>query len=173
MAFSNELPIVLIVLITLMSTAVLSLPSLGTCKIETNELSGLTRTICNAGEDLPYREFQEAGSSYKPTHLVRTVKPVSTYYTQRVNLPSTVKVGADATLRKRLCPDGRTPIMAMDPNPGGSASRIVQCISGTTISVGQEAPTFLQRNTRLARWASLRDPYIYSQKTNRPFAKNY
>lgn len=156
-----------------MSAAAFSLPSLGTCKIETNELSGLTRTVCNAGGDLSYRDFQGSGSAYQPTHLVKTVKPISTYYTQRINLPSTVKVGADASLRKRLCPDGRTPIMAMDPNPGGSASRIVQCLSGTAISVGQEAPMFLQRNTRLARWVSLRDPYIYTQKTNRPFAKNY
>jgi len=173
MAFSKEITIILIMMIALMGASAFSLPSLGTCKIETNEFSGLTRTVCNVGEDSTYRDFQETGAAYKPTHLIKTVKPINTYYTQRINLPSTVKVGADATLRKRLCPDGRTPIMTMDPNPGGSASRMVQCLSGATISVGQESPTFLQRNTRLARWASLRDPYIYTQKTNRPFAKNY
>ena len=173
MAFSRTAPLLIAIgLLILASIDAMALPSLGNCRIETNEISGLTRTICNTGELTSYSTFKKSGTSYQPEHLVRTVKPINTYYTQRINTPSTMKVGADAALKKRLCPDGKTPILATDPNPDGSVSRIVKCLSGT-IAVGQESASFLQSSTRLARWASLRDPYLYTQKTNRPFTKNY
>lgn len=166
------LPAMLVALLLLMGMESVALPTLGNCKVETNEFSGLTRTVCNMGELVPYSNFKASGGDFKPAHLIRTVRPIGSYAIQRVELPSTVKVGAEASLRNRLCPDGRTPVVGISPNPERSAARIVQCLPPNAI-VGQEGPTFIQSNTRMARWAELRDPYIYTQKQNRPFSKNY
>lgn len=165
MVFYSKFPLgVILFAFLVVSISVEALPGLGNCAVMTIETTGLTRTVCNMGSPTTYATFKSSGS-WKPPHLIRDVTPLDSHGSS-----STLKIGSDATLTARLCPNGGTPISTTDPNPEGRATLVVKCLPKGSI-VGQQAPTFLSTNTRLARWQDLRDPYVYVQKSNRPFIK--